>query len=107
MQKRHVLVCEDSLCPRELPDLSGPGLGEAGRFRYPIGFRVSAGFGFGDGFSPNWYSGRVRVLSSGFGFWCPDTPPDPNPTPHPYLFIVLRRLVNGTCVHFRPIKQLE
>ena len=33
MQKRHVLVCEDSLCPRELPDVSGPGLGEAGCYR--------------------------------------------------------------------------
>ena len=33
MQKRHVLVCEGSLCPRELPDVSGPGLGEAGRYR--------------------------------------------------------------------------
>ena len=32
MQKRHVLVCEDSLCPRELPDVSGPGLGETGRY---------------------------------------------------------------------------
>ena len=32
MQKRYVLVCEDSLCPRELPDVSGPGLGEAGRY---------------------------------------------------------------------------
>ena len=33
MQKRLVLVCEDSLCPRKQPDLSGPGLGEAGRYR--------------------------------------------------------------------------
>ena len=33
MQKRHVLVCEGSLCPRELPDVSGPDLGEAGRYR--------------------------------------------------------------------------
>ena len=32
MQKRHVLVCEGSLCPRELSDVSGPGLGEAGRY---------------------------------------------------------------------------
>ena len=30
MQKRLVLVCEDSLCPRKQPDISGPGLGEAG-----------------------------------------------------------------------------
>ena len=29
-QKRLVLVCEDSLCPRKQPDVSGPGLGEAG-----------------------------------------------------------------------------
>ena len=33
MQKRLVLVCEDSLCPRKQPDVSGPGLGEAGRYR--------------------------------------------------------------------------
>ena len=33
MQKRHVLVCEGSLCPRELPDVSGPSLGEAGCYR--------------------------------------------------------------------------
>ena len=33
MQKRYVLVCEGSLCPRELPDVSGPGLGEVGRYR--------------------------------------------------------------------------
>ena len=32
MQKRLVLVCEDSLCPRKQPDVSGPGLGEAGRY---------------------------------------------------------------------------
>ena len=34
VQKRLVLVCEDSLCPRKQPDVSGPGLGEAGRYRY-------------------------------------------------------------------------
>ena len=33
MQKRHVLVCEGSLYPRKLSDVSGPGLGEAGRYR--------------------------------------------------------------------------
>ena len=33
MQKRHVLVCEGSLCPRTLSDVSGPGLREAGRYR--------------------------------------------------------------------------
>ena len=33
MQKRLVLVCEDSLCPRKQPDVSEPGLGEAGRYR--------------------------------------------------------------------------
>jgi hypothetical protein len=27
-----VLVCEGSLCPRKRPDVSGPGLGEAGRY---------------------------------------------------------------------------
>ena len=32
VQKRLVLVCEDSLCPRKQPDVSGPGLGEAGRY---------------------------------------------------------------------------
>ena len=33
MQKKQVLVCDGSLCPRELTDVSGPGLGEAGRYR--------------------------------------------------------------------------
>ena len=28
-----MLVCEDSLCPGKLPDVSGPGLGKAGRYR--------------------------------------------------------------------------
>jgi len=32
VQKRHVLVCEGSLCPRKLSDVSGSGLGEAGRY---------------------------------------------------------------------------
>ena len=31
-------------------------------------------------FDPNRCSGRVRVLSLGFGFGCPNTPPDPNLT---------------------------
>ena len=35
MQKRHVLVCEGSLYPRKLSDVSGPGLGEAGRYTAP------------------------------------------------------------------------
>ena len=33
MQKRLVLVCEGSLCPIKLPEVSGPGLEEAGRYR--------------------------------------------------------------------------
>ena len=32
VQKRHVLICEGSLCPRKLSDVSGPDLGEAGRY---------------------------------------------------------------------------
>ena len=36
MQKRLVLVCEDSLCPRKQLDVNGAGLGEAGR--YNLGF---------------------------------------------------------------------
>ena len=28
-----MLVCEGSLCPIKLPDVNGPGLGEAGRYR--------------------------------------------------------------------------
>jgi hypothetical protein len=32
VQKRHVLVCEYILCPKKLSDVSGPGLGEAGRY---------------------------------------------------------------------------
>ena len=31
-------------------------------------------------FDSNWCSGRVRILSSDFGFWCLNTPPDPNST---------------------------
>ena len=27
-----MLVCDDSLCPRKQPDVSGPGLREAGRY---------------------------------------------------------------------------
>ena len=33
MQKRLVLVCEGSLCFKKLSDVSGPGLGEAGRYK--------------------------------------------------------------------------
>jgi hypothetical protein len=32
-----VLVCEGSLCPRKRPDVSGPGLGEAGRYIEVVG----------------------------------------------------------------------
>ena len=39
MQKKLVLVCEDSLCPRKQPDVSGPGLGEAGRYIRAAGER--------------------------------------------------------------------
>jgi len=35
-QKRHVLVCEDSLCPKKLPDVSGSGLREAGRYTFNL-----------------------------------------------------------------------
>jgi len=35
VQKRHVLICEDSLCPKKLPDVSGHGLGEGGRYNGP------------------------------------------------------------------------
>ena len=31
-QKRHVLVCEDNLCPKKLSDVSESGLGEARRY---------------------------------------------------------------------------
>ena len=46
---------------------------------YPIGFRVSADFGFEMDFDPNRFLDRVRILSSGFDFGCPDTLSDPNP----------------------------
>ena len=50
-------------------------------FRYPFGFRVSAGLVLVMDFYPN----RFRVSISGFGFGCTETPPDPNPTRcHPY-----------------------
>ena len=41
-------------------------------------------------FHPNRCSGRVRVLSTGFGFECPDTPPELNPPrchPQTYEYI--------------------
>ena len=41
VQKRHVLVCEGSLCPIKLPDVNGPGLGEAGRYNLPPPFPPS------------------------------------------------------------------
>ena len=31
--RKDVLVCEGNLCSRKLSDVSGPGLGEAGRYR--------------------------------------------------------------------------
>ena len=31
-----MLVCEGSLCPIKLPDISGPGLGEAGRYNLTL-----------------------------------------------------------------------
>ena len=31
--EKTMLVCEGSLCPRKLPDVNGPGLGEAGCYR--------------------------------------------------------------------------
>ena len=37
---------------------------------------VSEDFGFGDGFSPE---SEFEAVSD-FGFGCPDTPPEPNPT---------------------------
>ena len=46
MQKTLVLVCVDSLCPRKQPDVSGPGLGEAGRYTRGLvtqGLRDAAG----------------------------------------------------------------
>jgi hypothetical protein len=49
-------------------------------FGYPIGFRLSAGLVLDTNFQLNRCSGRFQVLSLGFGFGCPDTPPDPNPT---------------------------
>ena len=36
VRERHVLVCEGSLCPRKLSDVSGPGLEEAGRYTPPF-----------------------------------------------------------------------
>jgi hypothetical protein len=52
---------------------------EAG-FGSPIEFPLSTGFVLGTNFDLNRCLGRFRVLSSDFGFGCPDTPPDPNPT---------------------------
>jgi len=46
---------------------------------YPSGFEDPRISGSGMNFNPNQCSGRVWVLISGFGFGCPDNPPDPNP----------------------------
>ena len=45
MQKRLVLVCEDSLYPRKQPDVSGPGIGEAGHYRYIGPFEIIETYG--------------------------------------------------------------
>ena len=53
---------------------------------YPFRFGYPRASVLGLNLYPNRSSGRVRVSSSGFGFGCPDTPPEPNPTRcHPYL----------------------
>ena len=41
--RKDMLVCEGSLCPRELPDVSGPGLGEAGAQMPPACARARGG----------------------------------------------------------------
>ena len=62
-------------------------------FWYP---RVSV---LGMDFHPNRCLGHVRVLSSGFGFGCPDTPPDLNPPYcHRYSYMLFIKLV---CILFK------
>ena len=59
-------------------------------FGCPIRFRVSAGFDFGNGFSPELVFGS----GSGFDFGCPDTLSDPNST-HCHPLPPGRGLVGG------------
>ena len=49
-------------------------------FGLSVGFRLSASFGFGDEFRPELKFGADSGFSSGFGFGCPDTAPELNPT---------------------------
>ena len=49
MQKKHMLVCEESLCPRKQPDICGPGLREAGRYSAHGQARVELLYGRGQG----------------------------------------------------------
>ena len=50
---------------------------------YPSGFMYPRVTVWGIDFDPDWSSGRVRVLSLGFGFGCPETPPEPTHC-HPF-----------------------
>ena len=63
MQKRFVLVCESSLCPIKLTDVSGPDLGEAGRYSRPEQLTVISIVGFSG-------SGKTTLAAALFG--CPD-----------------------------------
>ena len=46
MQKRLVLVCEGSLCPIKLPEVSRPGLEEAGRYTLALNHALIWGYGY-------------------------------------------------------------
>ena len=71
MQKRLVLVYEGSLCPRKLSDVSGPSLGEAGRYRMvsePT-LAVSRARGGADATSMCTGAWRVSARASGMCRW--------------------------------------
>ena len=53
---------------------------------YKNGFRVSAGFGFGDGFSPESVFGSGLGFKFGFRFWVPRHSTRPKPDLLPSLF---------------------
>ena len=73
---------------------------------------IQLGFGYswvsvsGMDFEPNRSSSRVRILSSGFNFGCPDIPPDSNPTRcHPYCCAMRQQQTrvatqSPTCLSF-------
>jgi len=70
-------VLRRSRCTVRKSDYSGFGLS--------VGFRVSAGFGFGDEFSPKKEFGAGSCFRFGFRFWVPRHSTRTKPDPLPFL----------------------